>query len=166
MKLLALLLTLVVYVNGTSLSIKQQEVLEYSITYGEPAGYGYTLAAIAEIESRYGEMVINLSDPSCGIYHILLKSIVTRTGMKDSGWNRSRLCDRLIRDRDFAASAALLELQYWEKYWRAKGVTHVWSHTVASYNGGFRATLDSPYLIEVQEIIKRLKRRQHLRYGA
>lgn len=128
------------------------------MAYGSQVDLGLTLTAIAEIESTYGKYTLNLDDPSCGVFHVMPKSLIHRVDMKNTGWNRSRLCERLITDIDFSASAAILELKYWQNYWESKNVKRVWSHMVASYNGGFKATLSSPYLLKVRNVIKKLKK--------
>lgn len=160
LKLLLLLLTLTT-LSAESISelSEPQKALANSIySKGKKFDLGYTMVAIAYQESHLGKYRINLSDPSCGIFHIMPKSLIKRTDLTNNSWNRSRLCERLILDDDFSFSAALLELKYWENYWKSKGVSKVWSHMVASYNGGFNATLDSPYLKAIKHHISILKK--------
>ena len=116
------------------------------------------MVAITWLESNLGLQKINLGDVSCGNQHILLSSLIHRTGIKDNSWNRSRLCERLIADDDFSLTAALAEMKYWQNYWTSKGVSKVWSHAVASYNGGFNINITTnKYLKAIKYKIRLLK---------
>ena len=145
--------------TASSLSQNQLVLASNIYTKGEQFNLGYTLTAIAWEESQLGKYKINLSDPSCGIFHIMPRSLIKRTELKNNKWNRSRLCERLISDDDFSFSAALLELKYWQNYWKSKGVSKVWSHMVASYNGGFRINIKTNvYLKRIKNKILKLKK--------
>ena len=115
----------------------------------------YTMTAIVWQESQFGKYQLNLDDPSCGVFHIMPKYLIKRTSLKDTSWNRSRLCERLINDYDFSFAAALLELKYWQNYWRSKHVKMVWSHMVGSYNGGYIPNWQ--YVEEIKNKIRLLK---------
>jgi len=161
MQKLLLLAILVISLSADELSnltTKQLATMHWVFNKGKTFNLEYTLTAIAWEESQFGKFNINLNDPSCGIFHIMPRSLIVRTDLSDTSWNRSRLCERLMIDNEFSLSAAILELKYWKNYWQSKGVPRVWSHTVASYNGGFKATLNSPYLLLIKEHIKQLKR--------
>lgn len=147
------------------LNIRQQIILTEAYDYGEPSGYGYTMAAIAWQESFFGKFTLNLSDPSCGIMHIMPKYLVKKIDLIDTPWNQSRLCERLIADRDFSYAAALLTLKYWENYWTLKGSPRIWSHTVASYNAGFSYSNGKSYKNAIYRKIKALKSYKGLNYA-
>jgi hypothetical protein len=83
--------------------------------------------------------------------------LIKRTDLANTKWNRSRLCERLITDIDFSLAAAILELKYWENYWKSRNVTNVWRHTVASYNGGFKAKPTSKYVADIKKRIQALR---------
>ena len=132
----------------------QKQILTYVYNKGKSYNLEHTLTAIVWQESQFGKFKINLNDPSCGIFHILPRSLINRTELNDTSWNRSRLCERLLVDNDFSFASAVLELKYWQNYWESKHVTNVWRHTVASYNGGYKASINSKY---VQNIIKKIQ---------
>jgi len=115
-----------------NLSYKQKQVLIKTLYKGKEFNYGWTLAAIAWQESKFGKYLINLQDPSCGVFHVMPKYI------SDNKWKQSRICERLIKDFDFSFSQALAKLKYWENYHKSKKHYPVWKHTIMSYNGGFK----------------------------
>lgn len=157
------LLLLIYSISLLALDTSQQTVKNYVFQKGKQFNLEYTLTAIAWEESQYGKYKINLKDPSCGIFQIMPKYLINRTELEDTHWNHSRLCERLIIDNDFSISAAILELKYWENYWKSKGVDRVWSRMVASYNGGFNANLDSEYLSKIKHKINLLKKDKSLK---
>jgi len=148
---------LLIVVNMYALSKEQKDVARFVYEKGKPFDLGYTLVAIAWQESKLGKYPINLSDPSCGIMHVMPRFLIKRTKMKDTLWNRSRLCERLISDKSFSIAAAILELKYWQNYWKSRKVNRVWSHMVASYNQGFACDINSEYVKSIRKYIKRLR---------
>lgn len=126
------------YDELTKLTQQQKYIMYESYILGAEHDLGYTLAAIAWKESKFGLWIINLADGkhgSFGVYHILLESAMFRNGVSDSSsWYKSRLAEKLMIDLNFAANEALSELLYWKKKWSR--LDRVWSRTVASYNRG------------------------------
>ena len=141
------------------LSSKQKQILFKTYAKGKQFNYGLTLTAIAWQESYFGKYPMNLSDPSFGVFHINIKSISKRHN-KHSKWSQSRLAERLLFDYDFCFAEALAELKYWENYWKSKGVSRVWSHTVSSYNGGYKWNSKQAklYLKAIKKKIRLLKK--------
>jgi len=135
-------------------TVKQKATLVRTFYTGKTFNYGYTLTAIAWQESKFGKYLINLNDPSCGIFHVMPKYIGNTDNSK---WTQSRLCEKLILDYDFSFSSALERLKYFENYWKSKEVPKIWSHTVSSYNQGFNYKPDSKYLKEIKLKVKFLK---------
>ena len=133
----------------------QKEVLRKTFWKAKEFDYQWTLSAIAWEESKFGKYPVNLSDPSCGAFHNLLKSVAKRVDYEVNKWNMSRICEYLIRDFDFSFSQALAELKYWENYWRSKGLTgnKLWRRTIMSYNAGFNYKKGKNYL---NRILKRI----------
>ena len=139
-----------------NLSNNQKATLIRTFYNGKSFDYGYTMAAIAWQESHFGKYLINLNDPSCGVFHVMPKYVGNR---KNSKWTQSRICERLITDYKFSFSSALERLKYFENYWKSKGVKRVWSHTVSSYNQGFNYRKNSEYLKAIKEKIRFLKKK-------
>jgi len=105
----------------------------------------YTLMSIAWKESTMGKFNMNINDGSnfhfkgsYGCFHNLLNSVVKRE-RKTTYWSASRIAEKLVTDYSYSLDQAVLELKYWDNYWRRKGVGKVWSHTVGSYNAGFKS---------------------------
>ena len=144
--------------------VQSSQLTQYIYKKGNVYNLGYTLVAIATLESQLGKYPINLEDPSCGLYHNLLPSVANRLHITPNKWNQSRLCERLIKDKEFATDMALQELLYWRAYWKSRGLKGnlLWVYTVGSYNGGNKPNMK--YVRKISKIIKRLKhgnRRYH-----
>lgn len=156
LKKLLLLIGLLVY--SQALSKNQIEDFKYSFNYGKKYGLGWTLAAISYTESSLGKYKVNLSDPSASSYHILIKSVLSRNEIPDNAWNRSRMLEKLIRNRKFAANQAIAELLYWKSYWLNRGCTEnwLWIKMVSSYNAG--SYLNLRYVRKVSNAIRILKK--------
>jgi len=157
-----LILTLIALsLNATSLkslSYQQKEILQYVYSRAKEFNLQLTMTAIAWQESQFGKYELDLQDPSCGCFHVMPALLAVKVGLDNNNWNRSRLCEKLIEDKDFSFSAALLELKYWQNYWRAQHVKRVWSHMVASYNGGYNINIKTnTYLKHIKHKIRLLR---------
>ena len=137
-----------------NLSYSQREVLIQTYIKAKPFDYHLTMMAIAWKESSFGKYPINLSDPSCGVFHNLINTVA-----KDlDTYGKNRVCANLIQDFDYSFSEALKVLKYFENYWRDKsGETLLWSKTVSSYNAGFKWRNGSGYLEDIKQRIGALK---------
>ena len=154
--ILFILISLALHANPLDkLDINQQIIMSKVFEKGKQFDLEFSLTAIVWQESQFGKYKIDLNDPSCGIFHIMPRSLIHRVDMDNNSWNRSRLCERLISDDDFSFSAALLELKYWQNYWKSKHVKRVWSHMISSYNGGYKG--NKQYLKEIKQKIEMLK---------
>ena len=135
-----------------NLSQQQFNIMLWVYKQGKQYNLEYTLMAIAWEESKFGKFKINLSDPSCGIFHNLLGSVANRLNLKPNSWNQSRICERLVEDNTFALNQAILELKLWDNYWKIRGYKNTWRKMVSSYNGGTRGNKQN-----LQRIIERIK---------
>jgi hypothetical protein len=131
---------------------KQKLVILNSYNYALYEDLGYTLAAIAIVESSAGEIRVNISDPSFGIHHNLVSSVVNRLGMTDTCYNRNKVASRLVTDDDFSREQALQELLFWRKYH-----SNNWRLMVMSYNAGHKYQNGQHYLNKVIYWISVLK---------
>lgn len=123
----------------------------------------YTLLSIAWKESSMCKYNMNINDGgnytfkgSYGCFHNLLNTVVKRAG-KTTYWSASRIAERLVTDRNYSLSEAIVELKYWDNYWRNKGVDRVWSHTVGSYNAGFKSIKSKEGARYAKDILIRIK---------
>ncbi|RAX58025.1 hypothetical protein CCZ01_04235 [Helicobacter monodelphidis] len=121
------------------LSKQQMNVLIKAYQYGEPYGLGLTLAAIAWKESCAGEYRMNFQDPSAGIFHAHIPTVMKRyPQLKNNGFTQNMVGELLVRDDAFAAKEAINHLLYW------KGVhKNHWESIIKSYNKGFSWQKDS-----------------------
>lgn len=135
----------------SSLHYEQLEVLRFSYQHGQAFDLGYTLAAIAWVESQAGLYPINVTDPSFGVHHVNLRSAIRRSDMKDTPFNRNRLAGQLLQINT-SADYALKELLYWQEYRSS------WRDVVSSYNAGWKMENGRAYLRKVIDKVNLLTR--------
>lgn len=146
------------------LSARQIDVLRKAYRYGQKHDLGYTLAAIAWKESCAGEYRMNFQDPSAGIFHAHIPTVLKRhPHLRNNGFTQNRLGEKLIRDDEFAANEAISQLLYWKKVHN-----NDWDSIIKSYNKGFswqkdkaKAALANAYLRDVTHRYNQLKERLH-----
>ncbi|TQR61606.1 hypothetical protein [Campylobacter troglodytis] len=90
------------------------------------------LIAIAFQESKLGKFPINIQDPSCGAFHILLPTYLNTKNIIDSSYNRNVHCSELINDTVLSTKTALEILHFWKSYHRGN-----LENAIKSYNTGF-----------------------------
>jgi hypothetical protein len=132
------------------LTPEQQSVLHFSYSYGEPHNVGYTLAAIAMQESDLGRYLINISDPSGGVWHLTVDKAVNKLGWEHTPFNYNRAIQLLVDDIHFAADIALDTVLWWHNYHDGD-----WFKTWSGYNGGFKG--NPKYAHQIAEHIKTIK---------
>jgi len=115
-----------------NLAPSQRLVLENAFVNGLSVDFGFTLAAIAFEESKAGLWNINFQDPSAGVFHTSLRSVLQRLNMKDTSFNRNLIGQRLIDDETFASKMAIKELRFWQKVHNGD-----WMKMYESYNAGY-----------------------------
>ncbi|WQV97632.1 hypothetical protein KVK80_06735 [Helicobacter pylori] len=145
--------------NLKDFNAKQKEVLKAAYQFGSKENLGYEMAGIAWKESCAGVYKINFSDPSAGVYHSYIPSVLKSYGHNDSPFLRNVMGELLIKDDAFASEVALKELLYWKTryYDNLKDM-------IKSYNKGSRweknekSNADAEkYYEEIQDRIRRLK---------
>lgn len=115
---------------------KQLQVMKKAYELGEPFNMGYTLAAIAWQESSAGLYLINLSDPSAGVFHNNINSVMARhPDIANNAFQRNVMAQKLVQDMEFSASEALSELEFWKSEYGEGNWFLIWQ----SYNGGYYA---------------------------
>ena len=152
-----LLLIFALVANLFALTPAQKQEFKFSYNYGKKYNLGWTLAAISYVESSLGKHPINLADPSASSYHILIKSVLSREKIPDNSWNRSRMMEKLLSNKYFAARQAISELLFWKAYWIRQGCSGnwLWIKMVGSYNGGHYSNIE--YAQKIAKAIKILK---------
>ncbi|WQX35663.1 hypothetical protein KVL15_04820 [Helicobacter pylori] len=145
--------------NLKDFNAKQKEVLKAAYQFGSKENLGYEMAGIAWKESCAGTYKINFSDPSAGIYHAYIPSVLKSYGHNNSPFLRNVMGELLIKDDMFASEVALKELLYWKTRYHDN-----LKDMIKSYNKGSRweknekANADAEkYYEEIQDRIRRLK---------
>lgn len=144
-------------------SDEQREVLQQSYDFGKPYDMGWSLAAIAWKESSAGLKLANFSDPSFGVYHILLKTAAAHEGVDINSDPKSgiNIATRLLWDNSYAADHAITVLNYW--LGRHNGD---WSKAWASYNGGNNWEGNAPqeYSADIKSKLSYLRKHKCINY--
>ncbi|WRG69138.1 hypothetical protein E5E13_01565 [Helicobacter pylori] len=145
--------------NLKDFNAKQKEVLKAAYQFGSKENLGYEMAGIAWKESCAGVYKINFSDPSAGVYHSYIPSVLKSYGHNDSPFLRNVMGELLIKDDAFASQVALKELLYWKTRYHDN-----LKDMIKSYNKGSRweknekSNADAEkYYEEIQDKIRRLK---------
>lgn len=145
--------------NIKDFNAKQKEVLKAAYQFGSKENLGYEMAGIAWKESCAGTYKINFSDPSAGIYHAYIPSVLKSYGHNNSPFLRNVMGELLIKDDAFASEVALKELLYWKTRYHDN-----LKDMIKSYNKGSRweknekSNADAEkYYEEIQDKIRRLK---------
>ncbi|WP_131141990.1 hypothetical protein [Helicobacter pylori] len=145
--------------NLKDFNAKQKEVLKAAYQFGSKENLGYEMAGIAWKESCAGVYKINFSDPSSGVYHSYIPSVLKSYGHNDSPFLRNVMGELLIKDDAFASEVALKELLYWKTRYHDN-----LKDMIKSYNKGSRweknekSNADAEkYYEEIQDRIRRLK---------
>ncbi|GAA7408017.1 hypothetical protein HpCK98_09690 [Helicobacter pylori] len=145
--------------NIKDFNAKQKEVLKAAYQFGSKENLGYEMAGIAWKESCAGVYKINFSDPSAGVYHSYIPSVLKSYGHNDSPFLRNVMGELLIKDDAFASEVALKELLYWKTRYHDN-----LKDMIKSYNKGSRweknekSNVDAEkYYEEIQDRIRRLK---------
>ncbi len=145
--------------NLKDFNAKQKEVLKAAYQFGSKENLGYEMAGIAWKESCAGVYKINFSDPSAGVYHSYIPSVLKSYGHNDSPFLRNVMGELLIKDDAFASEVALKELLYWKTRYHDN-----LKDMIKSYNKGSRweknekSNADAEkYYEEIQDRIRRLK---------
>ncbi|GAA8162194.1 hypothetical protein HpKG118_12780 [Helicobacter pylori] len=145
--------------NIKDFNAKQKEVLKATYQFGSKENLGYEMAGIAWKESCAGVYKINFSDPSAGVYHSYIPSVLKSYGHNDSPFLRNVMGELLIKDDAFASEVALKELLYWKTRYHDN-----LKDMIKSYNKGSRWERSEKsnaeaekYYEEIQNRIRRLK---------
>ncbi|WP_305874320.1 hypothetical protein [Helicobacter pylori] len=145
--------------NLKDFNAKQKEVLKFAYQFGSKENLGYEMAGIAWKESCAGVYKINFSDPSAGVYHSYIPSVLKSYGHNDSPFLRNVMGELLIRNDALASEVALKELLYWKTRYHDN-----LKDMIKSYNKGSRWERSEKsnaeaekYYEEIQDRIRRLK---------
>lgn len=133
--------------------LSQLHTMQLAYDFGKDHDLEWALAAIVWQESSSGKNVVNVINDNPGMkalspFQILLRTAYNREGCKTNSC-RKMVERSLMKEFDYSASHAVMELQYWNR----KGKTL--RDRLAHYYGGHRP--DYNYASSVQKKIKYLK---------
>ena len=139
---------------------QQLQVLIQSYEFGKTFGFEWLLPAIAWQESCAGIYQINFQDPSAGVFHALIPSVIKQySTLRDTQLNRNRIGQFLIQNFDFAKKVARNEILFWNKKYKGD-----LEKIIKSYNKGTKwqsnkqsQTLANRYHKQIIEKINILK---------
>ena len=144
------------------LSMIQKHNLSKSYSYGQPYELGYTLAAIALVESQAGKWRLNIKTGDVGLYQI--NYITAQNTLKIEGhYNQLAIHELLVYDDVLGAEIAIATLHHFRR--NRVMTSAVWAEMIMSYNTGSQWRRDKAmkkraevYLQKVSESVKILKR--------
>lgn len=154
-------LTLALLLFSTLLGREVAELQAKLIEAGKPYNLSLTLLAIAKVESNFGEVKVNIQDPSAGVMMIHVKHFITKHNIKDTNLNRNKVAQLLIDNDDLSIAEAVSILEFWKsKYCGRWGCSkQQWLQVWASYNCGYR--INTPkcerYALKIQKTIAKFK---------
>jgi len=99
-----------------------------------------------------GKYLINLQDPSAGVFHITINNALVYLKWEDTSFNRNRAAQLLIQDFQLAADFAMINLQFWKDQYGGN-----WSKIWASYNAGWDWKNGKGYSKDIKSKIQRIK---------
>lgn len=124
------------------------------------ADFEKTIRTLIRLESNDGLYPINLQDPSCGITHININTYMKRHSIKNTNFNRNKVCADLIASPQLAITNALEELLYWKSVHcgRGKCSKAQYANVVKSYNTGwnYKSSKANEYWIKFKKAYKEL----------
>lgn len=132
------------------LSESQIGVIYQAFEAGRGNDMSYSLAAIAWQESQGGKYMINLQDPSSGVFHITINNALSYIKWRDTPFNRNRVAQLLIDDFELSAEFAMINLQFWKDHHG-----NDWNKIWGSYNGGYRPNME--YASDIASKIQKIK---------
>lgn len=108
----------------------------------EPYDLVETITVIAKIESNFGLYVVNLTEGSCGITQINIKTYIARHKIKDTRFNRNKACSDLVNSYELSIANSIEELVYWKQQFcnkqTGKCTQKQYENIIRAYNGGWK----------------------------
>ncbi|UFD98106.1 hypothetical protein [Vibrio phage BX-1] len=136
----------------------QLVTMQKAYDYGKPYGLEYSLAAITWKESSAGrhnvriETFKNTTKVSYSPFHILLRTAMVHEGCETKRC-ASDIANKLMTNFDYAASHAVLVLQFWQRQHNNN-----WMKTWQGYNDGYQNSQDGRnYALNIKYKIAYLK---------
>jgi len=130
----------------------QVSIMYQAFQIGKQKDMSYSLAAIAWKESSAGKYMINLQDPSAGVFHITMINALAYLKWENTNFNRNRAAQLLVEDFQLSAEFAMINLQFWKDHYGNN-----WHKIWASYNSGYNWSNGVEYSNDVASKIQKIK---------
>lgn len=143
----------------TWLSKSQIYTINKAYRLGVEHDLGYSLAAIAFLESSAGVHLRNERTQDYGVFGINIRTVTKRlhqlTGVTLNDKQIKSLKSHLMFDMESNAMYAIMELRFWQRVHGQNNWKPIW----ASYNGGYSYSNDRPqtYSRSVAKTIRKIK---------
>lgn len=149
-----------------ALNTIQRYNLSFAYSQGAPHDLGYTLAAIALVESQAGKWRLNIRSNDLGLFQINARTAQNTLGITHP-YRQLELHQQLVYDDRLGAEIAISTLKHFQ---RNRVMTNaVWTEMIKSYNQGYKWRRDrgslklaKGYAKKVGESVKVLKECQEL----
>ena len=123
-----------------NISPEQRAVLNQIAKLASGFDLSYTAAAIAWQESNLGKYPVNLTDPSCGVFHKLVVPYLKARERKVTSFTKNQACSELISDLELSTSIMIEDLEYWKLSHKRRGAAanELLNLAIRSYNAGYK----------------------------
>jgi hypothetical protein len=136
-----------------ALNAIQRHNLSFAYSQGAPHDLGYTLAAIALVESNAGQWRLNVRTNDLGLFQINAKTAQDTLGVTHP-YRQLELHQQLVYDDRLGAEIAIATLKHFQ---RNRAMTaRTWREMVKSYNGGNSWRRDKAALKRVEAYADRV----------
>jgi hypothetical protein len=130
----------------------QVSIMYQAFQIGKQKDMSYSLAAIAWKESSAGKYMINLQDPSAGVFHITMINALAYLKWENNNFNRNRAAQLLVEDFQLSAEFAMINLQFWKDL-HGDNWFRIWQ----SYNAGHNYSNGTDYANDIVTKIQKIK---------
>lgn len=138
-----------------SLTDAQKTIIKNSYNIGAPYNLGYTLAALAIVETRAGDVKDSSNNRICGPHQIDVKVALEQLGSKG---DYKKLCKTVQSHSILSSHLALLNILYWKKH--SKG----YKQMINRYNRGWKRTHHDLEFLRRFEVVLKVLHKNKLKF--
>jgi len=136
-----------------ALNLIQRHNLSFAYSQGSPHDLGYTLAAIALVESQAGKWRLNVRTNDLGLFQINAKT-AQDTLKVTHPYRQLELHQQLVYDDRLGAEIAIKTLKHFQR--NREMTARVWREMIKGYNEGNRWKRDKVSLKKAQRYADRV----------
>ena len=131
-----------------ALNLIQRHNLAFAYSQGRPHDLGYTLAAIALVESKAGQWRLNVRTNDLGLFQINATTAQNTLGVEHP-YRQLELHQQLVYDDRLGAEIAIATLKHFQR--NREMTARVWREMIKGYNEGNRWKRDKVSLKKAQK---------------